>query len=206
MKRLILAPHMDDEAMGCGGLLAKYPDECVVVTVADSGPVRSAEHAHAMEILGCTADRNLAFEDGETAAHMSALVAAIDEVMAEVRPDEVYLPFPSLHQDHITVYEAGMRACRVSMSVDHWFPPSVFVYDIAVYDVNLYPTDLRWNVFEALDEEQIDKKVAACQAYQSEIPTEIHPINSVRQLAASVGLVRLVAYAEQYALVRTIRR
>jgi N-acetylglucosamine malate deacetylase 1 len=31
MKRLVLAPHCDDETLGCGGLLAKYPDECGVV-------------------------------------------------------------------------------------------------------------------------------------------------------------------------------
>ena len=129
-----------------------------------------------------------------------------DAIMAELKPDELYLPYPSLHQDHIAVYEAGMRSCRVSMSLDHWFPPSVYVYDIAVYDVNLYPTDLRWNVFEALTEEQITAKEAACQAYQSEIPTDVHPINSVRQIAGALGQVRLVPYAEQYALVRTVRR
>jgi LmbE family N-acetylglucosaminyl deacetylase len=206
MRRLILAPHMDDESMGCGGLMAKFPDECEVVTVADSGGVREAEHAMAMEILGVTAHRNLGFEDGEVTQRMSDLVRAIDVVTAEIRPEELYLPYPSLHQDHIAVYEAGMRSCRVSMSADHWYPPSVFVYDIAVYDVNLYPTDLRWNVFEALDEGQIDQKTRACQAYQSEIPTEVHPINSVRQIAAAVGQVRLVPFAEQYALVRQIRR
>lgn len=206
MKRLIVAPHMDDESMGCGGLMAKYPDECAVVTIADSGAVRNAEHARAMEILGVTAHRNLGFEDGEVSQRMSDVVRAIDEVTAELRPEELYLPYPSLHQDHIGVYEAGMRSSRVSMSTEHWFPPSVYIYDIAVYDINLYPTDLRWNVFEALNEEQITQKVEACQAYQSEIPTEIHPINSVRQIAGAVGQVRLVAYAEQYALVRQIRK
>ena len=52
MRRLIVAPHMDDESMGCGGLMAKYPDECHVVTVTDSGDVRAAEHARAMAELG----------------------------------------------------------------------------------------------------------------------------------------------------------
>ncbi len=206
MKRLVIAPHMDDESMGCGGLMAKFPEECAVVTVADSGSVRAREHERAMEILGVTHTINLGFEDGETPQHMSALVRALDDVMADLKPEELYLPFPSLHQDHIATYEAGMRSCRVSMSPEHWFPPSVFVYDIAVYDVNLYPTDLRWNVFESLNKEQITAKTAACQAYQSEIPTEVHPINSVRQIAEAVGHVRLCEYAEQYALVRTVRR
>ena len=39
-----------------------------------------------------------------------------------------------------------MRACRISMSPTHWVPARLFVYDISVYDLSLYPTDLRWNV------------------------------------------------------------
>ena len=205
MRRVVIAPHQDDESMGCGGLLAKYPDECTVVTVADSGAVRAAEHARAMAHLGCERYENLGFRDSHVGEQMADLVAALDARLQDLRPDELYLPFPSLHQDHIATYEAGMRAARVSMSPQHWFPPSVYVYDIAVYDVNLYPTDLRWNVFEPLDEAQITAKSNACAAYQSEIPTEIHPITSVRQIAAAVGHVRLLPYAEQYALVRQVR-
>lgn len=122
MLRLILAPHMDDEAMGCGGLMAKHPDECVVVVMTDSGETRAREHAEAMEILGVSESRRLGFPDGQTPQHMTEMVGAIDAIMAELKPDELYLPYPSLHQDHIAVYEAGMRSCRVSMSLDHWFP------------------------------------------------------------------------------------
>ena len=206
MRRVVIAPHQDDESMGCGGLLAKYPDECLVVVVTDSGPVRQAEHERALAELGVGPSINLGFPDGRTPQLMTDLVRAIDAVLAEHRPDEVYLPYPSLHQDHIATYEAGMRSARVSMSVEHHFPPAVLVYDIAAYDVNLYPTDLRWNVFEPLTEEQVSKKARACASYVSEIPAEIHPINSVRQIAAAVGLVRLLPYAEQYALVRQVRR
>lgn len=197
---------MDDESLGCGGLLAKHPDDCVVVVVTDSGPARADEHRRALDRLGVKRSITLGFPDSEVAGQMSALVARLDEVFAAERPDEVYLPFPSLHQDHIATYEAGMRACRVSMSPDHWVPPSVLVYDIAVYDVNLYPTDLRWNVFEELSEAHADAKAAACAAYASEIPSESHPMNSTKQLAAAVGAIRLVQYAEQYALVRQVRR
>ncbi len=57
------------------------------------------------------------------------------------------------------------------MSDGHWFTPSLFVYDVAAYDVVLYPTDLRWNVFESLEEDQIDKKVDALSAYASQAIT-----------------------------------
>lgn len=34
-KCLVIAPHADDESIGCGGLLLKYPDNCDVVVLTD---------------------------------------------------------------------------------------------------------------------------------------------------------------------------
>jgi LmbE family N-acetylglucosaminyl deacetylase len=110
-----------------------------------------------------------------------------------------------MHQDHIAVYEAGVRAGRLSMSEGHWFTPSLFVYDVAAYDVVLYPTDLRWNVFEALEEDQIDRKVDALSAYSSQAVTGPHPVNSIKQQAGVVGNARQVSWAEPFALVRGVR-
>ncbi len=205
MRRVVVAPHMDDESLGCGGLLAKYADECQVVVLADSGPVRRAEHEKALAILGVASSTCLGFADGRLANDSVAVVTALDRFLCEAQPDEVYLPFPSLHQDHIATYEAGMRASRVSMTEGHWFPRGVYIYDIAAYDVNLYPTDLRWNVFESLTEDHIDRKAAACQAYESELPSGIHPIKSVKEIAGAIGNMRLVPFAEQFALVRDVR-
>ena len=98
-----------------------------------------------------------------------------------------------------------MRSARLSMTEGHWSTPQVFVYDVAVYDVNLYPTDLRWNVFEPLSEEQADLKAQACEQYVSESPDRPHPISAIKQIAESVGKTRGLAFAEQYALVRQVR-
>lgn len=206
MNRVVVAPHMDDESLGCGGLIAKHPADCTVVTMTDNGAVRAGERDAAMRFLGYTRAVDLGFTDGDLASEMPRAVAALDEVLAELRPDELYLPYPSLHQDHIAAYEAGLRSARISMSADHWFPPAVFVYDVAVYDLALYPNELlRWNTFEALTEEQVAAKQAACLAYVSEIPDGVHPTNSIRELCAAVGRPRRVEFAEQYALVRTVR-
>lgn len=164
MKRLVLAPHCDDETLGCGGLLAKYPDECGVVVASEPDEVRRKEFKVAQEILGYATAHVLGLPDGNIGADMHTLVGLLDEVVAEYQPQELYLPFPSMHQDHIAVYEAGMRAGRLSMSEGHWFTPSLYVYDVAAYDVVLYPTDLTWNVFESLSEEHIDRKVEALSA------------------------------------------
>ena len=206
MRRLILSPHMDDESMGCGGLLARYPGECRVVTFADSGPVRAAEQVRALAVLGVRDYRNLGLPDGALGERMAELVGVIDAEVRHYRPHEMYLPFPSLHQDHIALYEAGMRASRISMSESHWFTRNVLVYDVAVYDLTLYPTDLRWNVFQELTEREVELKAKACLQYASETPEGDHPMTAIKELAAAVGKTRKLPYAEQYALVRQVRR
>jgi LmbE family N-acetylglucosaminyl deacetylase len=205
MKRLIVAPHCDDETLGCGGLLAKYPSECEVVVLAEPDDVRLKEFDAAQEVLGYAEAHILGLPDGYIGDDMHHLVGLLDRLLATVRPDALYLPFPSMHQDHVAGYEAGIRAGRLSMSPGHWFTPSLYVYDVSAYDVELYPTDLKWNVFETLSEEQIDKKVEALRAYSSQAITGPHPINSIKQQASVIGNARQLSWAEPYALIRQVR-
>jgi LmbE family N-acetylglucosaminyl deacetylase len=204
-RRLIVAPHCDDEALGCGGLIAKHPQECHVVVLAEPDEVRRKEFDEAQGILGYSMATFLNLPDGYVGADMSGLVGQLDRLVAEIRPDEMYLPFPSLHQDHIAAYEAGMRAARLSMSAGHHFTPSVLCYDVAAYDVGLYPTELRWNTFEALSEAHIDAKVAAVDSYASQQVLTPHPANNIKHEAETIGAARQVHWAEQFALVRGVR-
>lgn len=205
VRRLIVAPHADDEVLGCGGLLAKYPDECGVVVLAEPTEDRAREFKHAQRILGYDEAYFLNLSDGNVGSNMHTLVGLLDQVLEVCRPEELYLPYPSMHQDHVAAYEAGMRSARLSMSAMHWFPPSVFVYDVAAYDISLYPTELRWNIFEELGEVEIDKKVLAVAAYVSQQVQGPHPLNGIKQAAHALGSGRQVGWAEQYALVRAVR-
>lgn len=205
LKRLIVAPHCDDEALGCGGLLAKYPEQCSVVVLAEPDEVRRKEFEEARAILGYREAHFLDIADGYVGDDMAALVGHLDVLLAEIRPDELYLPYPSMHQDHISGYEAGVRASRLSMSAGHWYTPSVFIYDIAAYDLDLYPTDLKWNTFEALEEQHIDAKATAIEQYASQQVLTPHPANSIKQQAEATGAARQVHWAEAYAMVRVVR-
>lgn len=203
-QRLVIAPHCDDEVLGCGGLLAKNPDGSAVVVLAAPDDVRRKEFEAAREILGYSSAIFLDLEDGYLGNNMHELVGLLDLVIAHIKPHALYLPRPSIHQDHIAAYEAGVRAGRLSMSAGHHFTPSLYVYDVAAYDIELYPNDLSWNVFESLTEQQIDKKVEALGAYASQSVTGPHPINSMKQIAHTIGNARAINWAEQYALLRTV--
>jgi LmbE family N-acetylglucosaminyl deacetylase len=207
MNRLVIAPHADDEAYGCGGLLAKYGGECTVAVCAAATPERYAELLASMAAYEVAPEvRFLGMADGAMDQSARRLVSALDEVIADVKAQEVYLPYPGVHQDHIAVYEASMRALRLSMSDDHWYPRAAFVYDVPVYDQDLYPTHWRWNVFEALLDQHVEAKAAAVAAYESQAPAGSHPATGVREQADAIGRARGVAWAEQYSLVRQVRR
>gem|GEM_PF-847445 len=203
--RVVVAPHADDELMGCGGLLAKYPDDTAVAVMAAMDDVRVKEFGVAREILGYDTYECFDLPDRYLGIDMARLVGMLDGLFRRWQPAEIYLPFPSMHQDHTAVYEAGIRSARLSMHVDHWFPPMLLVYDVSAYDVNLYPSDLRFNVFESLSEDQIRKKAQALQAYGSQLPAGPHPANEVISIAQALGASRRLQYAEQYAMVRQVR-
>lgn len=206
IRRMVVAPHCDDETLGCGGLLAKHANESTVVICAEPEDVRRKEFEEARQVLGYEEATFLDLPDGRLAGDMHVLVGLLDRVVADCTPAEIYLPFPSTHQDHIAVYEAGIRAGRLSMSEGHWFTPSIYIYDVAAYDLQLYPTHLRWNLFESLDEEHIDAKVAALECYASQAVTGPHPVNSIKQHAGTIGNARKLDWAEPFATVRTVRR
>lgn len=208
MRRLIVAPHADDEVLGCGGLIAKYPDTAVAI-VAHIEIERLTEFFAARRAMGQSAiasDLLGNFPDGSVGLSMFGLVSWMDTVFAKVKPDEVYLPYPGSHQDHVATYEAGMRAARQSMHPEHWMPPTVLVYETPMYDLDLHAWPLRFSVFESLSEEQVFAKAKAMEAYESQ-NGKPHPgsPDEVVARARSLGLARDLEYAEQFAPVRLVR-
>lgn len=205
--RLVIAPHGDDEAYGCGGMLAKHGDGSVVVFVAAPDFDRVNEIRCAQAVLGYGGWMSLGLPDGAVGDDMPRLVGLLDEVFEEMRPDEVYLPYPGLHQDHVASFEAGMRAVRLSTTESHWMPPTVLVYDVPVYDLDLVERGLRFSVFEELTEQQVDLKARAIGCYESQSVPGPHPGGSDEVLAhaMALGAARGLVAAEAFAPVRMIR-
>ncbi len=123
---LVVAAHGDDEALGCGGTMARHKAQGDAVDVllvadgvtsrgaaADAGP-RQAAAAEAARILGSERPRFLNFPDNrlDTVALLD-VVQAMEEVIAEVHPDIIYTHHGGdLNIDHIITHRAVMTACR----------------------------------------------------------------------------------------------
>lgn len=203
MKRMIIAPHADDEVLGCGGLIAKYPEECAVVVCAGPTSRRLRELDGAKQALGYWELAMLNLPDGKLDVHSRELVTLLDQTIAAYRPDELYLPYPDLHQDHVAVYEAGMRAARGSMKENHFYVPNVFVYDSPAYTLELRPTGLQYSVFEEIEGEPLRRKVKAMEAYESENGGGASDM--LERHAVGLGAQHRMGAVERYAAVRMIR-
>jgi LmbE family N-acetylglucosaminyl deacetylase len=119
---VVLAPHMDDEVIGCGGTLARHiacgSDVTVVFLTdgrlggkttaagtaqSDIAAVRKREAQLALAELGVTHSVFLDAEDGRLGA-TPGLGEALRAALAAARPDIVYLPFfLEEHPDHRAV-------------------------------------------------------------------------------------------------------
>lgn len=119
---LVLAPHPDDEVIGCGGLLALHLREqrAVRVLVATDGaeatatPDRAAyrttrenESLRGMEILGGAHVDFLRFPDRQLAEHSTVLSTRLADALKDFKPDLVVVPsLVEIHPDHIALATA----------------------------------------------------------------------------------------------------
>jgi LmbE family N-acetylglucosaminyl deacetylase/glycosyltransferase involved in cell wall biosynthesis len=122
---LVVAPHPDDEVLGCGGLIAGLAAEGAVVRVlflSDGGGGAEApevadreayrrrrreESARAGELLGIAGSDHLGLPDGALDRHLEAAERGIRRALLAQRPDLVLVPSPlEASADHRAAFAA----------------------------------------------------------------------------------------------------
>jgi len=125
-KIVIVAPHMDDEALACGGLIAKLPhkDRVHIIYATDGmkspapiipgrdeispnlGKTRMQESTEAMKLLGVP-EQNLHFlclPESQLEKHISSLRNLLSDKIRRIAPSYIFVPFRyDRHPDHLTV-------------------------------------------------------------------------------------------------------
>ena len=129
MRVLVIAPHPDDELLGCGGTLLRYASEGVSVgwliitgmkesygwdrerIIERSGEIKEVQNA-----LGIQA-KHLYQLDLPPAKldslPLSSMVEKISKVFSDFEPDEIFLPHPGdVHSDHRVCFDAAMACTK----------------------------------------------------------------------------------------------
>jgi GT2 family glycosyltransferase/LmbE family N-acetylglucosaminyl deacetylase len=124
---LVVAPHADDETLGCGGTLAGLladgarVDVLVVTDGAgdeadpdrrrETGELRLAETRRALAALGGGSARCAFLPDRGLCSLVPDVSCLLEETLLETLPDLVFVPSPvEVHPDHRAVAEAFLSA------------------------------------------------------------------------------------------------
>jgi LmbE family N-acetylglucosaminyl deacetylase len=117
-KVLVIAPHPDDEALGCSGtimLLNRKGVSTATVFISDGEQLneepspdiaakRREEGVRASEMLGCEDALFLGFPDGDLKHHCDAVYDRLSEIISKTTPDIIMVPSPiDHHNDHIAL-------------------------------------------------------------------------------------------------------
>jgi len=218
-RALVLAPHPDDEILGCGGTISRIASGEGSVTVAvvtrgqpphfDSAQadhVRlEAERAHSL--LGVSSTR---FLDLPAAAldqmPLADLNRAIGEVVSDVRPDTLFVPFVGdLHFDHRLVFEAAMVAARPR---GNDYPVRILAYE-TVSETNwsapMLSQSFQPNVFIDISD-HLEAKLDAFACFASQLrpfPDE-RSLETLRALGLVRGSTVTRSAAEAFMLIREV--
>lgn len=218
---LVVAAHADDEALGCGGTIARHAasgDQVHVVCVADgvtsrvdAGGDELARRQQATEqarnILGIHSTTFLGLPDNRLdSVPLLDIVQPLERICARLAPEVVYTHhFGDLNIDHRVTHQAVMTACRPL--------PDATVREILTFAVM---SSTEWssvglapflpNLFVDIGA-QLDIKMRALEAYALEMRAFPHSrsMAHVRYLAQHHGCCVGVEAAEAFMVMRQLR-
>jgi LmbE family N-acetylglucosaminyl deacetylase len=189
---LILAPHPDDEVLGCGGTICNHTargDRAVVVflTSGELGlkhlphgkawQIRETEAQAAARILKLSALKFLRLPDWTSSEHVAKGARLLRPVLQAERPRIIYLPHPrEWHPDHqaaLPILRAALRGSRLRLpelrGYEVWTP--LAEYDRVENITAAWPRKLR--ALQAhrsqLDEFDYERAVAGLSQFRGEL-------------------------------------
>jgi LmbE family N-acetylglucosaminyl deacetylase len=172
---LVLAPHPDDEAIGCGGAICLHrqhgdPVRVAFLTSGEQGlgdlpaaevhAIREAEARAAAAVLDVDRIDFLRLPDQGLDRNLERGAGRLVELVTEARPDLIYLPHPGeAHPDH----EAVLPMIRLALTR---LPAGVARPELRGYEIWSPMTRFGW--VEDISE-VMDRKLQAVRCYRSQL-------------------------------------
>ena len=217
---LVVAPHPDDETLGCGGTLLRHVckgDEVYWLIVTDLSVdcgfpqlqviQRQEEIQQVSKAYGFAEVYNLKLPPAQLEEFPKGkLVSLIGKIVKDVNPEIVYLPYRNdVHTDHRIVFDAVVSCSK-------WFRyPSirrVLCYEtLSETDFSLYPNLEGFTPNSFVDiTNYMDKKIEIAKIYRTEMGQFPFPRSpeALQALAQVRGAASGCLAAESFIILREI--
>lgn len=217
---LVIAPHPDDEILGCGGTMIKHIEagDEVYVCIVTKGPepmfpreITEKTRQDARDCHRKIGVKKTFFLDFPSVyldeCHRYEINDALLKVVREVVPDEVYIPhWGDMQKDHQVIADACMVVLRPkyepkvkriysyeTMSETAWNAPNV-------------QNEFMPNVFVDITD-TIDKKIEALGFFETQIAPfpDARSLGAVEALAKYRGALMHIKAAEAFVLIRLLQ-
>jgi len=207
MKKVIISPHIDDETLGCGGIIDKdtFIVECGVDenrNIPGWGLVSRYTRLEEIEkVCKLSGASYICLDHKVNQYDLHEIIGDIEKIINEHKPIEIYLPHPSYNQDHRQVYEAALTALRPHDI--NFMVKRVLVYEqphVFMWDWNY--SEFKPNYFVEIN---IDFKI---KLYEEGLPSQVRNFrdsNMLKALALLRGKQSGYEYAESYQILRWIK-
>lgn len=214
---LVIAPHPDDEVLGCGGTIAKHKKQedkiylCVITKAYTPNwsekfiKDRLKEVEKANKILGVEKTYFLDFPTVKLdTIPQKELNNAIHKVITKVKPDIMYIPHKGdLNKDHRLIFEASLVAIR---PINKHRIKKVLSYETlseTEWGQSIYP--FVPNVYIDISK-SLNKKLEAMKVYKNQIKKYPHPrsLKIIEVLAEKRGSEVNLKFAEAFILIKEI--
>jgi LmbE family N-acetylglucosaminyl deacetylase len=220
---LVVAPHADDEVLGCGGVIAKHLEagDQVFVAVMTNAAVGApelfdsefieeirAEAKQSHALLGVTETFYFDFPAPQLEQYPQYKIAsALNQLIKEKQVNTLFIPHKGdLHLDHGVIYNSCLVAARPvpGQCVKH-----IYAYETLSETEWGHPTPEAVFIprkYIPLSEQQFERKLSAMSCFTSQLKDfpNTRSLEAIKNLAALRGSTVGVNFAEAFDIIRSI--
>jgi len=218
---LVIAPHPDDETLGCGGTILKHlknKDQINWLIMTNIELVKNYKKITVKKKINEINRVNKSYKfksmfrlNFEPATldtiPKKDVITEIQKIIIKIKPNTIYIPYGGdAHSDHKITFEA---CCAISKSFRNRFIKKVIVYETpSETDFNINPKIKNFKPNLWIDiSKQIKQKIKILKIYKTEIGKHPFPrsIENIVSYAKIRGSVSGHSHAEAFQIIKEIQ-